>query len=113
MRRNASQCLINRQIYPLTEVRFLSELPEPPLTKAAHLALGHRDTVAVLSIVLSRMYTLRNQVMHGGATWDSGVNREQVRDGGNLLGKLVPVINELMLDNVGTLWGDAYYPVVA
>ena len=80
--------------------------------KAAHLALGHRDTVAVLSIVLSRMYTLRNQVMHGGATWDSGVNREQVREGGNLLGKLVPVIIELMLDNVGTLWGDAYYPVV-
>jgi Apea-like HEPN len=80
--------------------------------KAAHVALGRRDTTTVLSIVLSRMYTLRNQLMHGGATWNSSVNREQIRDGANLLGKLVPLVIELMLDNAGTIWGDAYYPIV-
>ena len=39
-----------------------------------------RPAGTVLSIVLSRIYTLRNQLVHGGATWDSSVNREQLRD---------------------------------
>jgi len=46
-----------------------------PANRAAHASLGKRDTVTVLSIVLSRIYTLRNQLVHGGATWGSSVNR--------------------------------------
>jgi len=42
--------------------------------------------------------------MHGGATWNSTVNRDQIRDCGNLLGKLVPLVIEIMMDNVDTLW---------
>ncbi len=80
--------------------------------KAAHRALGERDTVTVLSIVLSRIYTLRNQLMHGGATWNSSVNRSQVRDCTIILGKLVPLVIEIMMDHPETLWGDACYPVV-
>jgi hypothetical protein len=80
--------------------------------KAARTALAKRDTATVLSIVLSRLYTLRNQLMHGGATWNSSVNRDQIRDSANLLGKLVPLVIEIMMDNVNTLWGDACYPVV-
>lgn len=79
---------------------------------AAAAALGRRDTVTVLSIVLSRIYTLRNQLMHGGATWNSGVNREQVRDCAKFMGRLVPIVIEIMLDHPETLWGDACYPVV-
>ena len=33
----------------------------------------------------------RNQLIHGGATWQGGVNRNQVRDGGRVLEQLVPV----------------------
>jgi hypothetical protein len=66
----------------------------------------------LLSIVLSRMYTLRNQLIHGGATYGSQVNREQLRDCASFLGKLVPFIIQLMMDNPATLWGDACYPVV-
>jgi len=80
--------------------------------RAAHAALARRDTVTVLSVVLSRIYTLRNQLIHGGATWNSAVNRDQVRDCGNLMGQLVPVVIEIMLDHPETLWGDAVYPVV-
>lgn len=79
---------------------------------SANAALARQDTVGVLSIALNRLYTLRNQLVHGGATWHSQVNREQLRDGVNLLGKLVPLVIELMLDHPGTLWGDACYPVV-
>jgi hypothetical protein len=39
--------------------------------RAAHAAVGKQDTVTVLSIVLSRIYTRRNQVIHGGRAWGS------------------------------------------
>jgi hypothetical protein len=42
----------------------------------------------------------------------SSVNRDEVRDCGNVLGKLVPLISEVMMDIPKTLWGDAVYPVV-
>lgn len=80
--------------------------------KKAKTALGAHDTVSVLAIVLSRIYTLRNQLIHGGATWGGSVNREQMRDCVNLMGKLVPLIIEVMMDHPQTLWGDACYPVV-
>jgi hypothetical protein len=79
---------------------------------AANRALAKQNTAVVLGIVLSRMYTLRNQLMHGGATWNSSVNRDQLRDCSAFLGKLVPFIIQLMMDNPDTLWGDACYPVV-
>jgi hypothetical protein len=78
----------------------------------AHAALAGQDTMRVLSIVLSRIYTLRNQLIHGGATWNSGVNREQLRDCARLMGKLVPLVIEIMMDNPESLWGEACYPVV-
>lgn len=81
--------------------------------KAAKSALAAHDTVTVLAVVLSRIYTLRNQLIHGGATWNSSVNREQMRDCVSLMGKLVPLVIEIMMDNPGTLWGDACYPVVS
>ncbi len=78
----------------------------------ANKALAQGDTVTMLSIVLSRIYTLRNQIVHGGSTWNSSVNRDQVRDCANFMGKLVPVVIVLMLDHPKTLWGTAVYPVV-
>lgn len=68
---------------------------------------------AVLGVLFNRIYTLRNQLVHGGATWNGSVNRNQLRDCCNLLGKLVPLIILLMLDNPDTLWGEACYPVVS
>lgn len=80
--------------------------------KQAAIALGNQDTHRVLSIVLSRLYTLRNQMMHGGATYGGKVNRQQLQDANNILAKLVPIIIELMMDNASGLWGDPCYPVV-
>jgi hypothetical protein len=78
----------------------------------ARRALAASETLTVLGIVLDRIYTLRNQVVHGGSTWDSDVNREQVRDCARFMGELVPVIIEIMMDNPQTVWGSAVYPVV-
>jgi len=62
--------------------------------------------------MLNRIYNLRNQLIHGGATWNGRMNRDQLLGGCNLLGKLVPLIIQMMLDNPDTLWGDANYQVV-
>jgi len=78
----------------------------------ANKALGTHNTERVLTIIFARLYVLRNQLVHGGATWNSRVNRAQVRDGANILGKLVPYIIQILLDNPNELWGEACYPVV-
>ena len=78
----------------------------------AKRALSENNTPQVLAIVFSRMYTMRNQLIHGGATWGSQLNRQQLRDCTSLLGQLVPLVIELMMDAPETLWGEACYPVV-
>lgn len=70
------------------------------------------DSVRVLSFVFDRLYVLRNQLVHGGATWSSSVNRAQVRDGAAILGFLMPVFIDIMMDNPNENWGKPFYPVV-
>ena len=79
----------------------------------AHKLLAQGHTPELLALVFQRIYTLRNQLMHGGATWNSMVNRAQLQDCVNLMSKLVPVVIEIMLNGSDTIWGDACYPVVA
>lgn len=62
-----------------------------------HWALAQQDTERVLYEVFVRLYTLRNQLMHGGATWNSSVNRAQVRDGRALLARVLPVMLGVMM----------------
>lgn len=69
-------------------------------------------TAQLLATVLDRLYVLRNQIVHGGATWNSQANRSQVRDAGAILGKLLPVMIMLMMDHPETSFGDIAYPVV-
>ena len=80
--------------------------------RAAQMALAGGNMPTVLSIVFSRLYTLRNQLIHGGATWDGKVNHDQLRDCTRFLGKLVPTVIMLMMDNHSAQWGEAVYPVV-
>lgn len=75
-------------------------------------ALAQQDTATLLSILFDRLYVLRNQLVHGGATWNSEVNRAQVRDGTALLGTLLPLFVDLMMDHPGHAWPMPYYPVV-
>lgn len=80
--------------------------------QAAHRALASSNTGTVLAIIFNRLYTLRNQLMHGGATWDSQINRNQVRDANTILSDIVPTIIEILMDNAQAHWGEACYPVV-
>lgn len=80
--------------------------------RAANRALAERNAALVLSILFDRLYVLRNQIIHGGATWDSSANRNQVRDGAALLGCLLPVFIDLMMDHPDAEWAMPMYPVV-
>ena len=79
---------------------------------AANNALSSKRTDLLIAIILQRLYTLRNQLIHGGATWQSSANRSQIRDGVTFLSKLLPIIIDIMMDNPQEIWGSANYPVV-
>jgi len=79
--------------------------------RAMAAVMGGRTEV-VLAIVFERLYVLRNQLVHGGATWNSQVNRGQVSDGARILGTLVPIIIGLMIEHSELDFGENLYPVV-
>ena len=80
--------------------------------KSASQAMKSFDTPTLLSVVFDRLYVLRNQIIHGGATWNSSVNRRQVQDGVAVLSWLLPVFIDIMMDNPKQDWGKPFYPVV-
>lgn len=73
-------------------------------------ALATRQTEKTLQIIFDRLYTIRNQLMHGGSTWNSSFNREQLRDGVKILKVLVPLIISVMMENHEENWGSVSYP---
>ena len=80
--------------------------------REAQQFLAASNTAGLLGIVLKRIYTLRNQLVHGGATWNGSVNRPQVRDCTGFMARLVPVMLSLMMDHPHAVWGSVAYPVV-
>lgn len=79
---------------------------------AIRYALREHNTPKILSILFDRLYVLRNQLIHGGATWNSETNRRQVADGTTLLACLLPIFIDLMMDNPQHPWIMPNYPVV-
>lgn len=77
--------------------------------RAGHQALAEGNVVTSLSIIMDRLYTLRNQLVHGGATWNGSLNREQLRDACGILGSLLPIVILLMMQHGTEVWGDAAY----
>ena len=75
-------------------------------------ALAAQDTARVLFETFTRLYTLRNQLMHGGATWQSSVNRPQVRDGRAILAHLLPAVLAIMMAHPQQFQAPPFYPVV-
>ena len=84
---------------------------------ASHDAFLHAfqagDTARVLSFLFNWLYALGNQLVRGGSTWNSSVDRIQSRNGAAILGFLLPVFVNLMMDNPQADWGRPFYPVVA
>lgn len=88
------------------EKAFLNE------KQKAFKLLNGRNVSELLQIVIQRLYVVRNQLVHGGATYKSSVNRAQVKDAQRILSYLIPAIIELMIENSDLNWGDISYPVI-
>lgn len=81
--------------------------------KKVHRALEAKDSVDILLVLFNRLYTLRNQIVHGGATYNSSINRKQLRDACQILIGLLPAFLWILLENADSLdLGQPFYPVV-
>ena len=75
----------------------------------------NRNVGTVLSMVFKRLYTLRNQIFHGGTTFKVGAGRGQIEDGAILMAFLVPAILDIMRADIeihpdSDVWGTLAYP---
>ena len=68
--------------------------------------------VEILVTLFPRLYVLRNQLVHGGATWNSIVNRVQVENAASIMAFIIPTFMDLMMDNPESFRGRPYYPLV-
>lgn len=81
--------------------------------ETALLAIKSNNTSDLLCVTFEHLYTLRNQIIHGGATYNSFVNRKQLKEACHILSSLIPIIIEMMMDNAETEeWGKPFYPFV-
>lgn len=79
--------------------------------RRAHGAAQYRDAFHYLRIVLSRLYVLRNQLLHGSATWNSETNRKQVQDAAQVMRMFVPIMIDTIMNDPDNDWGEPLYPV--
>lgn len=76
-----------------------------------------RNVHHVLTELFMRLYTLRNQIIHGGATFATGWGQDQVRDGSRIMESLVPLILKIMQADIkedpeSEVWGLVDFPRV-
>ena len=98
-RGNWKQKFDNRNRYLLTHLELLRN--------SGHVQI-------VLMGVFQRLYILRNQVFHGGATFGVGRGRKQIEDGSRIMSTLVPPILDIMDTDIhknpsSKIWGKVYY----
>ena len=79
----------------------------PKLLRTAN----ERNTHRLLWLVFSRLYVVRNQLMHGCATRQGSLNRRQVEDGAEILAVLIPRFLDIMANHPDRDWGAISYPV--
>ena len=71
--------------------------------------LRKQNVVGVLSVVFYRLYVVRNQIVHGNATWNGGRNYDQLRDAANIMASLVPQLITSVMNNREMKLGRPYY----
>ena len=76
-------------------------------------ALAKQNSSLLMALLFDRLYTVRNQLIHGASTYNSRVNREQVIDGCHILSMLLPVLILICLKNFQKFdLGEPLYPVI-
>ena len=74
--------------------------------------IKHDDVPKALAEVFSRLYVLRNQMIHGGSTWGGDRNRNQVKICSRVISLIVPLMIDIMLESPDTDWKELHYPIL-
>lgn len=72
--------------------------------------LKYKNIAKYVSAIMQRIYLLRNQLIHGGATHKGRMNRGQVEDCKVLLMQILPCMISIMMRYPTKSWGDLCYP---
>ena len=77
--------------------------------------LARNNIEPILLEIFYRLYTLRNQIFHGGTTFADGWGKSQLRDGSRIMASLVPIILNIMKTDIAqnpdsNVWGKVAYP---
>lgn len=80
------------------------------MRKRVLYALSEKDTCQILKVLFIRIYTLRNQIVHGSTLYRDENNRHQLKDGSAILAMCVPIMMAIMMENHDTVnWGKPLY----
>ena len=81
--------------------------------RVVHQAIQSRKTAEILTFLFARLNTLRNQILQGGVSYNSVVNRRYIADGCNILSMLIPIFMFILLENAEQLDTEKpFYPVM-
>lgn len=72
-------------------------------------ALGKQDVYEILSVLFDHLYVVRNQIVHGNATWNGGRNIDQLRVGVNIMAFVIPQLITSIMNNPKMKLGRPYY----
>ncbi len=76
-------------------------------------ALEQKDSAKLLMILFNRIYTLRNQVFHGGSSYGSKANQPALKNAAALLETYTAFFLKVILENPEDKeWGNPYYPYI-
>jgi len=85
------------------------------VTQRLKVQNGFATTFTVLRYTFDRLYTLRSQLFHGGASYRDEYNRSSLKPANIILGACVPEILKIMLEALNSQhdmgdWGNVAYP---
>ncbi|KAF1019593.1 MAG: hypothetical protein GAK29_03865 [Acinetobacter bereziniae] len=76
-------------------------------------ALKSQDSIHLLRIVFQRLYTVQQQIILGGATYNSSMNRKLLQDSCNILIAVIPACMHIILENPQQFDFDTpFYPLL-
>ncbi|MEG0344224.1 MAG: hypothetical protein RR633_18725 [Acinetobacter sp.] len=81
--------------------------------KQMHQVIQSKDTLALLCIIFNRLETIQSQILNGGSTYNSAMNRKQLQDACNILSAILPTLIYIILENpIIFEFNKPYYPVL-
>ena len=85
------------------------EVEKQQIMQALHI----HDSATILACLFKRLLALQQQLLQGGATYNSAINRKQLSHANTLLCALMPCFIQILLENLENVeLSQPFYPVM-